>query len=174
MKRVTISLTIASLAILAFVAVVSAAGPRSQAGAAVQSRTAVATILGLRQDEVADLRQEGQSLAQIAAARNVDPQRLEEALATQWTTRIEARVGNGALTSDQAEELRAQVAVRAKAMVEQVTTGGMRGAAVGAGPANGQRAGNGAGAGSGQGARGNGSCDGTGPNGNGRSGAPAS
>jgi hypothetical protein len=175
MKRLTISLAIASLAILAFVATVSAAGPRTQARDQVQAQTTLTSILGLTQEQVADLRQDGMTLAQIAERQKVDPQRLIDALVAQWTTRIDARVADGALTDAQATELKAQLEVKAKAMVNQAAVGGMRGAAVGAGPGsaagNGGRMGTGAGAGAGmgtgagRGGAGNGVCDGTGPNG---------
>ncbi len=91
-----------------------------------------------------ELRQQGLSLAQIAERQKVDPQKLIDALATQWSARIDARLAAGAITSDQAKTLKANVAVQAKAMVYQVTLGGMRGAAVGAGP-NGATRGTGAG-----------------------------
>jgi hypothetical protein len=80
------------------------------------------------------LRQQGMSLARIAEQQNVDPQKVADALAAQWSARIDVRVAAGALTADQAKTLKDSVAVRAKAMVYQVTLGGMRGAAVGAGP----------------------------------------
>ena len=74
------------------------------------------------------------SLAQIAERQKVDPQKLVDALVAQWSARIDARLAAGALTADQAKTLKANVAVQAKAMVYQTTMGGMRGAAVGAGP----------------------------------------
>lgn len=174
MKRLTLSLGIASLAILVFVAAVAAAGPRSQArNAAPATGTAIADVLGLSQAEIAELRQGGLTLAQIAERQQVDPEQLIEAFVARWTERIEARVQNGALSADQATELRAQLELKARAMVEQLPTGGMRGAAVGAGPDNAARTGMGAGnhasdgngPGRGQAGRGNGSCDGSGPNG---------
>lgn len=110
----------------------------------------IADILGLTADELRDLRREGLSLAQIAERQGVDPQRLIDALVARWTTRIEARVAVGALTEDEAAPLREELQVRAKAMVNQATIGGMQGAAVGAGP-NGAGRGAGAGAGAGQG-----------------------
>ncbi len=109
----------------------------------------IADILGLTVDELRDLRHEGLSLAQIAERQGVEPQRLIDALVVRWTTRIETRVAVGALTEEQAAPLREELQVRAKAMVNQATMGGMQGAAVGAGP-NG--AGRGAGAGAGPGA----------------------
>jgi hypothetical protein len=105
----------------------------------------IAAILGLTDAQVMSLRQQGMSLAQIAEQQRVYPQRLVDALAAQWSARIDARLSAGALTADQARTLKANVAVQAKAMVYQVTMGGMRGAAVGAGP-NGAMRGMGGGA----------------------------
>jgi prolyl-tRNA editing enzyme YbaK/EbsC (Cys-tRNA(Pro) deacylase) len=124
----------------------------------------------LTQAQVQALRHDGQSLAQIAVKQKVDPQRLIDALVARWTSRIDVRVTNGALTADAATKLKAEVQTQARSMVNQVTLGGMQGAAVGAGPRNG--AGRGAGMANGTGARGvgagTGTCDGTGPNGAGR------
>ena len=115
--------------------------------------------------EVQAMRHDGLSLAQIAEQKKIDPQMLVDALVGRWTTRIDARVANGALTATEATALKAQVETQAKSMVNKVTLGGMQGAAVGAGP-QGRGAGDGAGAGMGRGrqgaANGTGTCDGTG------------
>ncbi|OGO56888.1 MAG: hypothetical protein A2Z32_08505 [Chloroflexi bacterium RBG_16_69_14] len=163
MKRLTISLAVAGLVILAFVATVAAASPTptpTPARDQVRAHDTVATILGLTQAQIQDLRQDGLTLAQIAERQKVDPQKLIDALAAQWTVRIDARVANGGLTAAEATTLKSQVALRAKAMVYQTPTGGMRGAAVGAGPG----AMGGGGMGMHRGA-GNGTCDGAGPQG---------
>jgi hypothetical protein len=179
----------ASLAALAFAATVAAAGPTGNGGTQGQapgrgqtqahgaSQAGVGdvapTILGLSQAETRALRQSGLSLAQIAEKRAVDPTRLIEAFAARWSARIDDRVSTGALTAADATALKDQLTVRAKDMVYRTTLGGMRGAAVGAGPdaagtpgaGNGMGAGNGrwrGGNGAGTGA-GNGACDGTGP-----------
>ncbi len=168
MKRLTISLAVGALAVLAVATVVSAAGPRTQARDQVQAQTTLTETLGLTQAEIVGLRQDGMTLAQIADRQGVDDQKLVDALAAQWRVRIDARVANGALTADQATELKTQLELKAKAMVNQATVGGMRGAAVGAGPnAAGAARGAavGAGSGAGRGGFGNGVCDGTGPNG---------
>ncbi|MHB8960219.1 MAG: hypothetical protein ACYDAN_11385 [Candidatus Limnocylindrales bacterium] len=94
----------------------------------------LAAILGLTDAEVATLRQQGLSLAQIAARQNVDPQKLIDALVAQWSSRIDARLAVGAITADQAKTLKDALAAQARTMVNQTTLGGMRGAAVGAGP----------------------------------------
>jgi hypothetical protein len=160
----------AGLASLVFAATVVAAGPTPSPSATTQTRDTVPAVLGLTQAQAQALRHDGQSLAQIAEKQKVDPQRLIDALVARWTSRIDVRVTNGALTADEATKLKAEVQTQATSMVNQVTLGGMQGAAVGAGPQNG--AGRGAGMANGTGPRGmgtgTGTCDGTGPNGAGR------
>jgi hypothetical protein len=180
MKRLTVSLALASLVILAFVATVAAADPTpAPARDQVRAHDTITTILGLTQAQIQDLRQDGLTLAQIAERQKVDPQKLIDALAAQWAVRIDARVANGGLTAAEATTLKTQLALRAKAMVYQAPTGGMRGMAVGAGRdamgggmgmrqgnGNGNGAGNGNAAGNGNRAgNGTGTCDGSGPHG---------
>ena len=171
MKRLTISLAVAALVILAFVATVAAASPTPTPTAArdqVRAHDTITTILGLSQAQIQELRQDGLTLAQIAERQKVDPQKLIDALAAQWIVRIDARVTNGGLTAAEATTLKSQVALKAKAMVNQTPLGGMRGAAVGAGPGamggGGMGMHQGAGNGNGNG-DGDGTCDGAGPQG---------
>ena len=167
MRRIAISLSIAALAILTVVAAVSAASPApTPAQDQVRTRDTLPVLLGLTQAEIMELRHDGLTLAQIAERQKVDPQKLIDAIAAQWTARIDARVANGGRTAAEATTLKSQVALRARAMVYQAPTGGMRGAAVGAGPGTI----GGGGMGMHQGARngsgaGDGTCDGTGPHG---------
>lgn len=170
MKKLILSLSGASIAILMLVGAVAAVGPRSgPVGDQAQVRDQVPAILGLTEAQVMEYRQDGLSLAQIAERQNVDPQKLVETLKLQYTERIEARVANGAITADRATELRSQIEVQAKNMVYKTTIGGMQGAAVGAGPGVGAMGGARAdasggrmGAGPGAGGTGTGICDGTG------------
>jgi hypothetical protein len=180
MKKILTALAVAGIAVLAMAATVAAAGP---GGAAVreraqeQARATTPAILGLSAAEVEELRADGLSLAQIAEREGVDPQDLVDALMVRWEARIQARLELGALTPDEATQLRTQLETRARDLVFKVTTGGMQGAAVGAGPngpANG--AANGA-AGDGDQARqrgasagqnGDGTCDGSGDGGGAR------
>jgi hypothetical protein len=158
MKRVILSLGGAALVVLVLAGGVAAAGPRATtAGEQAGARDVVPSILGLTQAQVMDLRHDGLSLAQIAARQKVDPQKLVDALKTRWAERIEARVANGGITADAATKLKAQLDTQARNQVFKTALGGMRGAAVGAGPM-----------GSGRGAAGAGTCDGTGPRGAGR------
>jgi hypothetical protein len=151
MKKNVVALAGAALLVLLLVATAMAAGPRSGAGpgaaGADGAGDAIPTILGLTHDEVMALRHEGLSLAQIAERQQVDPQLLVNELAARWTERIEARVEAGALSPEQATELKAQVETQAKHMVYRTTMGGMHGGAVGAGP--GMRHGDGNGTGPG-------------------------
>ena len=169
MKRLSLALVGAALAIFAVAATASAAGPSpSPAGDQVRSRDIIPALLGLSQAELMDLRQDGLTLAQIAERQNVVPQKLIDALVQRWTLRIDARAQNGALTTDAAAALKEQVALRATAMVNQAPVGGMQGAAVGAGPANRNGTGPGLAAGPNGTPAGTGTCDGTGPHGQGR------
>ena len=161
MKSLAIPIAGAGLVLLLAAGAVAAASPAPIAPAATTAPAAtpapatstgmIAAILGLTDAQVMELRRQGMSLAQIAEQQKVDPQRLVDALAAQWSARIDVRLAAGALTADQATTLKANVAVLAKGMVYQVTMGGMRGAAVGAGP-NGAMRGMGGGAGMGAGA----------------------
>ena len=171
MKKRILGLAGAGIASLVFAATVAAADPTpTPSTTPVQARDTVPAVLGMTQAQVQALRHDGLSLAQIAQQVKVDPQKLVDALAARWTTRIDARVANGALTAAEATTLKAQVQTQAKSMVNKVTLGGMQGAAVGAGRAG--RPGIGSGAGMGRGPQGagtgTGTCDGTGPHGVGR------
>ena len=161
MKTLALPFAGAGLVLLLAAGAVVAASPAPTApataapvvtAAPAQAAGTMAAILGLTNAQVMELRQQGLSLAQIAERQKVDPQKLIDALVIQWSARIDARLSAGAITADQVKTLKANVAVQAKAMVYQVTLGGMRGAAVGAGP-NGVMRGMGAGAGAGMGAR---------------------
>ncbi len=128
-----------------------AATPAPAGTPAPETTGMIAAMLGLTDAQVQELRMAGKSLADIAAQQKVDPQTLVDALAATWSIRIDARVTAGALTADQAATLKADVAEQAKAMVDQTTPGGMRGAAVGAGPNGSMRGQGGAGMGGGRG-----------------------
>jgi hypothetical protein len=166
MKSLAIPITGAGLVLLLAAGAVAAASPApttpvtiapaattapaATPGPATATGT-IAAILGLTDAQVMELRRQGLSLAQIAEREKVDPQRLVDALVAQWSARVDARLAAGAITADQATTLKANVAIRAKAMVYEVTLGGMRGAAIGAGP-NGVMRGMGGDAGMGAGA----------------------
>jgi hypothetical protein len=161
MRRVFAAIGGAALGSLLLVATVAAADPTTPPGRGNGAATStVAQVLNLTQAQLRDLRQDGLSIAQIAARQNVAVQKVVDALVAQWNARIQVRVENGALTTAEAAALQGQLQQRAQDMVSSTRPGGMQGAAVGAGP-NG--AGNGAGDGSGQ--YGDGDCDGSGPHG---------
>ena len=168
-KRISLSITIATLAIFALVATVAAADPTPGAGRGQgMGGDTIPAILGLTHEQVMDLRHDGLTLAQIAERQKVDPQRLIDALVANWSARIDARVANGALTTQEATALKEQLVVRATAMVNQAPLGGMRGDAVGAGGGQGRGAGMGNGAAMGPGSgsgRAGAPCDGSGAHG---------
>jgi hypothetical protein len=148
MKRYAIPIAGAGLVLLLAAGAVAAASPATTAPVTTapaatpgqaNSTGSIPAILGLTNAQVMELRQQGLSLAQIADRQNVDPQRLVNFLVAQWSARIDARLAAGAITADEAKTLKANLAVQAKAMVDQTTLGGMRGAAVGAGPTGAMR-----------------------------------
>lgn len=150
---------------LLLVATVAAANPTpspTSSSAPVASGGTVATVLGLSQAQVQELRHDGLSLAQIATQQKVAVQKVVDALVSRWHDRIEARVESGALTQTEATQLQTQLTTQAQSMVSKTTLGGMQGAAVGAGPRGGT------GNGTAPRGTGDGTCDGTGPNGVGR------
>jgi hypothetical protein len=161
MRKIILALGGASLVILVLAGGALAAGPRATPpGGQGAAQDTIPTVLGLSRAQVMDLRHDGLSLAQIAERQTVEPQALVAALQDRWVERIDARVANGAITSDTAATLKAQVELRARDMVYKVTAGGMQGVAVGAGPAgSGRRT---------AGSTGPGTCDGSGPHGAGR------
>lgn len=166
MKKVIAALGGGLLGSLLLVATVAAADPTSTPSPSATPATrgvAVASVLGLTQAQIQELRHDGLSLAQIATQQKVEIQKVVDALVARWRERIADRLENGAITSAEAATLQSQLTTQAQTMVNKTTLGGMQGAAVGAGRANG--GGNGTGAGTGTGT---GTCDGTGPHGAGR------
>jgi hypothetical protein len=168
MRRIHLAIGGATLLAAVFAATVAAAEPTPSPSPSSEAGTTLTEVLGLTQAEIAGMRQDGLSLADIAEKQDVDPDRLVNALVARWTERIAFRATNGALTADEATALRAQLETRARDLVQRTTLGGMQGAAVGAGRAGA----GGAGLGMGQGPRGSGAgtgiCDGTGRQGRGR------
>jgi hypothetical protein len=166
MKRIAFAIAVASLAAAGSVAAVAAADPTptpaptpaaspvplggpaaAQANRPTQG-VMIPAILGMTHDELQALRVQGLTLAEIAEQRGIDPQVLIDALVGQWGVRIDARLAAGMISSEQADQLRDDLAVIAKGFVNQEPLGGMRGAAVGAGPSmrgQGPQAGQGAG-----------------------------
>lgn len=79
-------------------------------------------LLSLLQIDQATLKQElkaGKSLADIAAEKGVAEQQVIDTLVQQATQRIDQAVQNGKLTQDKADQMKAKLADRVKAMVEK-------------------------------------------------------
>ncbi len=168
MRRLIVALGGTAFGSLLLAATVAAADPTPiPSPVPTASSGTVATVLGLTQAQVHDLRHDGLSLAQIASQQRVEVQKVIDALVARWNERITARVASGALTQAEATQLQTRLATQAQSMVSSTATGGMQGAAVGAGPQSGTGNGDTTRARDGSGT-GTGSCDGTGPHGPGR------
>jgi hypothetical protein len=108
----------------------------------------VTNLLGMTEDEIHALRQQGQSLVQIAATKNITEQQLVDAIMAYKKTQIQARVTAGTITQDQANLMIQRMEQQTTQAVNRTSVGPMGGQGMG----NGQR-GNGAG---------NGTCTGQG------------
>lgn len=165
MKRWTMAAGIAALALVAMVGTAFAVGP-SGAGIREQARQTdtVSEVLGLSQEQVMALRQQGLSLAEIGLQQGVDTETLVTRLTEQARERIAAQVEAGVLQPDEAAQLQAQVEEQVRARISDASLGGqglMLGASLGAGAGNGPEASTTGTAG--PYGTGTGECDGTGP-----------
>lgn len=77
----------------------------------------VADALGTTTDEVRAALQSGQTLAQIAAANNVDVQDVIDAMVASATAKIDAKVASGDLDADRATEMKSHLVERITAVV---------------------------------------------------------
>lgn len=78
---------------------------------------AVAEALGITQDDLRTALQGGQTVAEVAAANDVDVQTVVDAVVDEHRQRLEEAVADGELTQEQADERLAAAEVRATAMV---------------------------------------------------------
>ena len=93
-----------------------------QGEGAVCSET-VSELLGLTPEELCELRQEGKSLAEIAAEQGVTVDELVEAIMAEKTAAVQARVDDGTLTQEQADLMIQHMAERTELAVNRTTTG---------------------------------------------------
>ena len=82
----------------------------------------VSELLGLTTDELCDLRQEGKSLAEIAAEQGVAVDELVEAIMAEKIEAVQARVDDGTITQEQADLMIQQMAERTELAVNRTTT----------------------------------------------------
>jgi hypothetical protein len=130
---------VASLAIVAFAIPALAAGPSDAAtaktatvcqygsgncqGLGVGIDDSIAKLLGLTQAQIAEQRQAGKSLVQIAAAQNVSKETLVNAIMAEKQVELQNMVTAGTLTQAQADLRLAQMKERVQLAVERTTVG---------------------------------------------------
>ncbi len=83
----------------------------------------VADLLGLSHDEIHELRLEGQSMVEIAAAQGVSEAELVAAILADKTEVLQARVAEGTITQEQADLMLQQMEERTVLAVNRTTTG---------------------------------------------------
>jgi len=83
----------------------------------------VSELLGLTPEEICDLRQEGKSIAEIAADQGVTVDELVEAIMAERTVAVQARVDDGTLTQEQADLMIQRMEERTELAVSRTATG---------------------------------------------------
>ena len=83
----------------------------------------VSELLGITSDELCELRQEGSSLAEIAAEQGVTVDDLVAAIVAERTAVVQARVDDGTLTQEQADAMIQRMAERTELAVTRTTSG---------------------------------------------------
>jgi hypothetical protein len=71
-----------------------------------------ASALGISESDLRAALQSGKSLADVATANNVDPQKVIDALVADAQTKLAERVANGDITQAQADQISADLAQR--------------------------------------------------------------
>jgi hypothetical protein len=84
---------------------------------------AVTDLLGLSQEEICELRQDGQSLVEIAAGKGITEDALVEAILKERQEEIESKVDSGILTQEQADLRLANMEENITEAVNRTTTG---------------------------------------------------
>jgi polyhydroxyalkanoate synthesis regulator phasin len=88
-------------------------------GAIGKGLDAAASALGLSEDEVRTALRDGQTLADVARSKGLDPQVVIDALVAEVTTHLDEEVASGDLTQEQADRRLAEATARITEMVNE-------------------------------------------------------
>ena len=92
-------------------------------GRGVACGEAVSDLLGMPSEERCELRQDGMSLADIAAEKGVTIDELVEAIMAERTAWVQARVDDGTLTQERADSMIEHMTERTELAVSRTTSG---------------------------------------------------
>ncbi len=92
-------------------------GGRGPGGPGAHHLTAAATAIGIPEADLQTALRSGQSLADIAKAHNVDPQKVIDALVADEQTELDQAVKDAKMTQAQADDAKAHIVERTTAMV---------------------------------------------------------
>jgi uncharacterized protein (DUF433 family) len=87
----------------------------------------VSTAIGITESELRDELQDGTTIAEVAEAHDVDPQKVIDAVVAEATKRIDEAVAEGDLTEERAAELTENLGDHATRLVNQTRPPGDRG-----------------------------------------------
>jgi hypothetical protein len=83
----------------------------------------VAKVIGMTSDQIRDMRQDGKSLVQIAATKNVTEQKLVEAIMAFKKAEVQKKVAAGTITQDQADLMLQRMQENTVNAVNRTSTG---------------------------------------------------
>ena len=89
----------------------------------------VTKLLGMTENQIHELRQQGKSLVQIAATKNISEKQLVDAIMAYKKTQVQVRVTAKTLTQDQANLILQQMQQTTTQAVNRTTVGPMGGGA---------------------------------------------
>ncbi|MDA8216039.1 MAG: hypothetical protein M0Z94_00315 [Dehalococcoidales bacterium] len=101
------------------------AGAYGRWGGEFNTSDTVASLLGMTQDEIAALRQEGKSLVDIAATKGIDQAALVNELLAERKAEVQAQVDAGTITQAQADYMLQQMETRIVQAVTRTEIGPM-------------------------------------------------
>jgi hypothetical protein len=128
-KVLVISMVIAGILATVLAVTISAAGPNKNSSGSAYGQMGgsvldeVSQLLGLTPEQIQEQRQAGQSLVQIAAAKNVTEDALIDAIMAEKQESIRELVAAGTITQAQADQRLALIQERVKLAVNRTTVG---------------------------------------------------
>lgn len=85
--------------------------------------TEIADFLGISRGELTEALQSGKSIVQIAAEKGIGEQQLVDFMAEKYSCKIDQKVADGKITTDQADKLKQSMAERIKADLNRADIG---------------------------------------------------
>lgn len=96
---------------------------KKRGGAQKLDHAAIASLLGVTEEELRTAQREGKTLATLAGEKGIAVQSVIDLLAKQLTANLDAKLADGSLTQDQYSTEKAEVSAKAAELVNRVSGG---------------------------------------------------